>query len=207
MHARHCLTLAAVLCAAQAVQAAPLAGTLDFNDLAPISGGIQMPQGYGGFQWGSSVYAMTLASAPSDAFVAFAGTAISVRRVDGADFWFDGADFWSRRGADANGSFYFVLSNDGQVVFDGRADSQNRMRFTATHTFMSTGYSGPIDYMAITFRQGGDDWDHLAFDNFTYRATPLAALPAVPEPATGALFLAGLGLIAAGARFRVRREG
>lgn len=208
-HAMRALQLFTVLIAVTATPAAlaagPIAGTLDFNALAPANGGIPVPGGFGGFQWGSSVHAMTLPSAPADAFVAFSGTAISVSRVDGADFWFDGADFWSRRGADANGSFYFVLSNDGQVVFDGRADSQNRMRFTGTHAFMTSGYSGPIDYMAITFGQGGDDWDHLAFDNFTYRATPLPALPAVPEPATGALFMAGLGLLAAGARIRSGR--
>ncbi len=206
MRPLHLLTLAATLAVAPSAFAAePVAGTLDFNQFAPASGGIPLPAGFGGFQWGSSFHAMTLPSAPADAFIAFSGNAISIRRADGADFWFDGAAFWSRRGLDANGSFYFVLSNDGRVVFDGRDDSQNRMRFTAAHTFMTTGYSGSIDYMAITFGQGGDDWDHLALDNLAFRATPLAALPPVPEPATGALFLAGLGLIAVGARFRARR--
>ena len=39
------------------------------------------------------------------------------RRADGTPFYFDGADFWSRRGLDATGNFYFVLSLKGKVVY------------------------------------------------------------------------------------------
>ena len=86
-------------------------------------------------------------------------------------FYFDGADFWSRRGLDANGDFYFVLSLKGKTVYNGlTAKKGGRMLFTGAPTLLKPDYTGPIDLIAITFSGNGKDWNHLAFDNFRFRA-------------------------------------
>ena len=182
-------------------QAAYEPATLTFDNIVGGATSLQVPNGYGGFNWGTSYYATLLTPSPVvGPYVALTSAATSIIRSDFTDFYFDGADFWSRRGADANGSLYFYLMHDGAVVFDGREDSDNRMNFNATPTFIQSGYSGPIDYMAIVFQQGGDDFDHLALDNFQFRA--LAA--PVPEPSAYALMAVGLGLVGWGARRRVK---
>ena len=175
--------------------------TLTFDGIVADTS-LQVPDGYGGFNWGTSYFATLLTPSPvTGPYVALTSSATSIVRSDGEDFYFDGAEFWSRRGADANGSFYFYLAHDGEIVFDGREDSDNRMRFTGTPTFMSSGYTGPIDYMAIVFQQGGDDYDHLALDNFQFRA--LAA--PVPEPSTYMMMAVGLGLVGWVGRSRAQR--
>ena len=79
-----------------------------------------MADGYGGFSWTSSDWHfMSLASAPANTYLALSGTATSIHRTGGADFTFGGMDIWSRRGLDATGSFYFILSRDGALVYDG----------------------------------------------------------------------------------------
>ena len=94
-----------------------------------------------------------------------------IRRTDSAAFYFDGADFWSRRGLDANGDFYFVLSLKGKTVYNGlTAKKGGRMLFTGAPTLLKPDYTGPIDLIAITFSGNGKDWNHLAFDNFRFRA-------------------------------------
>lgn len=192
--------LASSVTAAYAVDAPVyLSGTLTFDGLIASGASAQVPDGYGGFNWGDSFFATTLTPTPVvGPYVALTSTGTSVVRSDFTDFYFDGADFWSRRAGDANGSLYFYLMHDGAVVFDGREGSDNRMNFNATPTFMQSGYSGPIDYLAIVFQQGGDDYDHLAMDNFQFRA--LAA--PVPEPSAYMLMAVGLGLVGWGARWR-----
>ena len=121
------------------------------------------------------------------------------------DFYFDGADFWSRRGVDATGDFYFVLYNDGQVVYNGLEDKKNgKMVFKGASSFMTVAAGMPID--AIGFAFDNDDYDHLAMDNFRFRvdATTLGSVTAVPEPHTTAMLLAGLGVI--GVMGRRRRQ-
>lgn len=194
--ARISLGVLVLLCAVAQAQAALIADVLDFDEIdgnSVLLLDIPDAGGYAGFVWGTAYVATTLAPAPAgvETYVALSTSNTWIVRSDGSDFYFDGADFWSRRGADANGSFYFYLMNDGVVVFDGREDSDNRMRFNATPTFLQSGYSGPIDYLALTFEQGRDDWDHLAMDNFQFRAQAVA----VPEPATYLTMACGLGLV------------
>lgn len=197
------LGILVLLCAMAQAQANFEPGVLSFEDapelhvpLATLNG----TSGYAGFNWGTAYVPTTLAPVPAAmlTYLAFSSTGTGIVRSDGADFYFDGADFWSRRGVDANGSFYFYLMHDGVVVFDGREDSDTRIDFTATPGFIQSGYAGPIDYMAIVFRQGGDDWDHLAMDNFHFRAQ---AAP-VPEPAASLYMALGLGLVGLIARRR-----
>ncbi len=182
--------------------AGPVAGTLEFDDLGSGSGA-HLPEGFGGFDWGDRWYYMTRAAAPDQTFLATSTVGSTmIRRSDGADFHFDGADFFSRRGADANGDFFFVLYHDGQTVYQGNLlGNDGRMRFTGTPTLLAPDYAGPIDGMAFGF--DNDDYDHLAMDNFRFRAEAIAPLP-VPEPESWLLMGAGLGLVRLIARRRAR---
>ncbi len=151
---------------------------IDFNDLGLSPTGTHMQDGYQNFRWTTSDWHyMSLASNPSDTYLVLSGTATSVVSQDGQDFYFDGADLWSRRGLDANGRCYFILSRDGVTVYDGREEDDGRMVFLAAHQIFSPGYTGLIDRFAIVFDQGGDDWDHLAMDNVRIRTVPPPACP------------------------------
>lgn len=146
-------------------------GTLSFNDLIPVNLGDPMPATYGGILWeGSSWYYMTLGTNPVNTYLALGGTAARLIGEGGQNFFFDGASFWSRRGLDANGSFYFYMMRDGMVVYDGRNDPNGRQVFDATPRLFVPNYYGAVDYVAIVFTQGGGDWDHLAMDNVRLRS-------------------------------------
>lgn len=178
------------------------AGLLDFDDLGPSTLGVLVPNGYGGFTWGAGWHFLTTAATPDDTFLALAPTGVrvtnaSIARADGQDFYFDGAAFWSRRAADARGDFYFVLYRDGVPVYDGRddPDPSARNRFTDVPTVFTANYAGPIDLMTLAFDGAGDDFDHLAMDDFAFRAAlppPNVPLPA-PALAVLAVMLAGAG--------------
>jgi len=202
------LTMAAVAAMALSLQASaadPIAGTLTFDDLGQSSVGTHLPAGFGGFDWGDRWYYMTRAVTPNETFLATStiGSTL-IRRSDGADFHFDGADFHSRRAADASGDFFFVLYHEGRTVYQGNLlGNEGRMRFTGTPTLLTPGYSGPIDGMAFGF--DNDDYDHLAMDNFRFRAQVAAPL-LVPEPENWVLMAAGLGLVS-GLAGRHKRRG
>lgn len=178
--------------AAQAIEVVP--GVLGFDELPNATGGVHLPEGYGGFSWGSQWYQMSPSTGNTEAN--FLATSTSggtwIFRADHSAFHFDGADFWSRRGADANGDFFFVLyGHDGEVLYNGNDDGNaGRMRFTGTAQLLQANYSGLIYGMAWGF--DNDDADHLAMDNFRFRA---AAIPAVPEPHAGLLALLGVGFL------------
>jgi len=163
--------------------------TVSFDDLGPSSIGTHMVDGYSGFAWDSSSWHyMSLPSAPTNTYLALSGTATSIRTLDGSDFYFDGLDAWSRRGLDASGTFYYILSRNGAVVYDGRNDRDGRERFTGASTTFVPTYTGLVDNVALAFAQGGDDWDHLAIDNFRFRTTgtdPVVAPPVTVAPAPG----------------------
>ena len=143
--------------------------TVTFNDLSATPIGLNVPAGYGGFNWGLQWYYMSTTSAETLNYLAMgtlqAGTLI--QRVDRAPFYYDGATFWSRRAADANGSFYYVLYLQGKTVFDGTQSSKGRMRFTGTPRLIPTGYKGLVDGVAFVFHK--DDYDHVAADDFRFR--------------------------------------
>lgn len=190
---------------AGAAQAALTSAELAFDNLGVSTLGVNVRDGYAGFDWGDQWHYMTTASAPGNTFLALStsgGTLIT--RSDRGDFYFDGADFWSRRGVDATGDFYFVLYNDGQVVYNGLEAKNGRMVFKGASSFMTVAAGMPID--AIGFAFDNDDYDHLAMDNFRFRvdATTIGSVTAVPEPHTTAMLLAGLGVI--GVMGRRRRQ-
>ena len=162
---------------------AAMASPISFNDLGPSTGGTRMPATYADLRWGGSDWHyMSLASSPLNTFVALSSASTLVSsapdgvHVGGPDFYFDGAEFWSRRGADANGDFYFVLYHDGVTVYNGRIEDDGRQRFDGTARLFVPGYSGPVDGFALAF--DNDDWDHLAMDNVRIRPVPPEACAA-----------------------------
>jgi len=190
---------------------------LDFNNLSGTTGGVQMPVSFppNGLVWGitspstgissSAWHRMVNPTNPSDTFLApIRGSGVFVLGNAGTDFFFEGADFWSRRGADANGSFYFQLWHNDALVYDGIPGGANeqRMDFTATPTFMTPGYAGLVDLVSFYFepKGGGNgditngfagDWDHFAMDNFQYSSV------VVPLPASSLLMISGLLVLTA----------
>lgn len=148
--------------------------TLTFDDLGASTGGTHMPDAYQGFTWkGTNWHYMTTAAKPTNDFLALSGNATTIRKVDGSAFFFDGADFWSRRGLDANGRFYFVLSLKGKVVYNG-VTLKAKTTFNATPTLLKPPYTGAVDTVAVGFDKPGrgGDWDQLAMDNFRTRPAP-----------------------------------
>ncbi len=151
---------------------------LNFDDLVGTAGGVRMPTNYGSLSWTFNAwYYMRSANAPTNTYLALGSASTAIFMPGGQDFYFDGADYWSRRGADANGSFYFYLMRDNVVVYDGRDDNDGRQRFTATKQAFAPNYTGLVDYVAVVFTQGGDDWDHLAMDNVRLRTPATAFAP------------------------------
>lgn len=155
-----------------AAQSNQVANLLSFNDLVTTNGGVHMPTNYGGLAWAFSAwYYMPSNNVATDTYLALGGANSAVSMPGGQDFFFDGAEYWSRRGADANGSLYFYMMRDGVVVYDGREDNDGRQRFTSERQAFVPNYSGLVDYVAVVFEQGKDDWDHLAMDNLRLRTT------------------------------------
>lgn len=139
-----------------------------------------MLDGYAGFNWATSNWHWMTNAATGNSYLALSGTATSIYRTGGTDFTFEGADIWSRRGLDATGSFYWVLSRDGVVVYNGKNDPNGRQRFTGASAAFASPYTGAVDNVAIAFAQGGGDWDHFAMDNL--RLSELAAPAPAPTP-------------------------
>lgn len=149
--------------------------TLSFNDLGASTGGTHMPDSYGCMRWTTSNWHfMTNASTPNDPYLALSGSATAIMRQDGQAFLFDGADLWSRRGLDAAGVAYYVLSLKGKVVYNGLTAKDGKLRFTGEHLTFKPAYSGPVDVVAIAFSKPGrgGDWDQLAMDNLRVRPAP-----------------------------------
>ena len=161
-------------------QTAVAVTTLKFDDLGLSPGGTHMPAQHHGFVWGTSDWHFLSGPGTStNTYLALSGTATSIVSRNGTAFYFDGLTAWSRRGADANGLFYYILSLRGTNVYDGRDDgNEGKNKFTAAHVNFPPHYTGLVDRVAIVFTQGGDDWDHLAVDDFQFHGRQ-----GVPGPA------------------------
>ncbi|MCA9282115.1 MAG: PEP-CTERM sorting domain-containing protein [Phycisphaeraceae bacterium] len=156
---------------------------VDFQDLAPEAPFEKVPDFYQGLYWATSGwYYGELATDPGQIYVALGNSNATISGVGGEDFLFHGADYWSRRTVDANGDFYFILYLDGQLVYDGRNDPEGRQRFDDTPKHLAPNYTGPVDLVGLAFDGGGDDWDHLAMDNFAFA---LVSTPTCQSDADG----------------------
>ena len=147
----------------------------DFQDLETQDLFQRVPDHYKDLSWAaSSWFYGEFANEPGQNYAALGSSNGTIAGIDGEDFYFDGADYWSRRTADAQGDFYFVLYHDGQLVYDGREVPGGRQRFDGAPQFFQPSYTGLVDIVALVFDGGGDDWDHLAMDNFQFRrSSPL----------------------------------
>ena len=153
--------------------------TLDFNDLGTNTTGVHMPASYGGLTWGSSDwYHLSLASVPTNTFLALGGHVSVLVGEAGRDFHFDGVRCWSR-GGEPQGRFYFYLMRDGAVVYDGRNDPDGRQVFSPSHDVFTCSYTDRVDYVALVYDSNGDDWNHLAIDDVQLRTVDLQPDPPV----------------------------
>lgn len=150
-------------------QAAVARTTLNFDDLGASTGGVAMPAGYGGLNWGDRWFAMLDPVSGNNFLALGSGVSLSIVSADRTPFYFDGADFWSRRGADAVGDFYFVLYYQGATVYNGVTARKGRRVFTGTPAALRPPYTGLVDGVAFAFDGNGRDWNHLAMDNFRLR--------------------------------------
>ena len=178
---------------------APVAATatvLSFDDLGSDG---SVPASYGGLDWsagGWSYYTFTGDAPPytphsgdGRATVnwyddADAAAAKPTSRIGfGQNMVFDGAYFAGLSGA----TVQYELYRDGALVWTSAA-----LNPTGTPAFLASGYAGLVD--AIEFV--GPSLYSVVMDDFTFNA--------VPEPASGALLLAGLAGITLVMRRRQR---
>lgn len=178
--------IAAGLCAASH------ATVVSFDD-AIGSSWASLPQGYGGLTWGSSPsntgwHVWQTASyypAHSGAFVAYADAGqMDISFASAAVF--DGAYFSGNWNSTA--TFRLFLGNT-QVA------SSSTLAVSGGPLWLASGYSGQVDRVRLVIGGSTQNW---VMDDFTFHApaaSPVANLPAVPEPETAALMLAGLGVV------------
>ena len=101
-----------------------------------------------------------------------------------AAFVFDGAYFSGQE------SISYELYSQGSLVFTSAATP-----IGFTPEFVASGYSGAVDQVVVVGKQG-----YYGLDDFTYHNISAA----VPEPATWAMMIAGVGV--AGAALRRQRN-
>lgn len=172
------------------VPAIASAEVIDFEDLGHSGGGTHMPDTYAGLRWDISAWHYLSASSGNNYLALSTSSTLVLAASASAEFYFHGADFWSRRAADANADFYFVLYRDGVTVYNGLEDSNGRQRFDGVPGHFTPAYNGLIDAFALAF--DNDDYDHLAMDNLN--------IAVVPEPASASLL--ALAFLASGRRRR-----
>lgn len=156
---------------------------IDFEDI-PGSG--SLPANYAGLNWSAG---WNYSDAPQSAYTPASGqvrvyqnSAVPTYFSFATDVVFDGAFFAGYHTAG------FDPYNDSVLVFSGDA-----LALSPTPTFVSRGYSNPVDEVRLRVTNG-----HFVMDDVTY------STQRVPEPAS--IALAGLGLVGAAA-FRRRKAG
>lgn len=192
---RRLLILAAVVLACLL----PLsAGVLTFDD---TTANVQLPAGYGGFNWDSNFYVYDSSdyvsgygntyTFPSDPNAVYNAFGVLTMSVTGTPFMFDGAYFtgWA---ADNSYASYTATS----ISIDGYLGG-NLVGTVSTllpaDSFVWLGADMMVDTLVFTSSADGNWW---LMDNFTYNS-------AIPEP--GTLLLCAAGLVLAGT-LKLRRR-
>lgn len=183
------LTAAAVLlCGAGDASAA----VLSFDDIVDVGGYAAVPASYGGLDWSGSAWSV-LASEQAP-YTPHSGTgrvtlgwgsddhASTIRFNTPAVFegaWFAGY---------SEATVRFDLYLNGQ-----RVGSSTTLALSDSPSFLDAGWNGLVDAVVVSSSLHA----FYVMDDFTYTAASV-----VPEPASMALFLSGLGLVGGAARRR-----
>jgi hypothetical protein len=218
-------TLIASAALALSVGAHAESGTLTFSDFVH-NADFNASTLYHGFSFGSAWFPNP-STEIRDPYLALStnggARSVFVERADHTPFNLDSFNY---AGRSDTGLAYLVMYNGGTTVFSGTTDNNGKLQFKTLapaptgvpggQTFSvaaTSGYTGQITGFSFAFKAAGggfgDGSDSLqfAFDTMKYsNATAAAALPpvtpAVPEPQTYALILAGLGVLV----FKGRRQ-
>lgn len=160
------------------------AAVLSFDDIVGANGYAAVPTNYGGLDWsGSSWSAFTAPEAP---YTAHSGDGRIAMGWDGTDATstirflaptvFDGA--WFAGYGEASVRFDLYLA--GALV-----GSSDTLGLSATPAFLASGWTGAVDAVVVSSNLHA----FYVMDDFSFQDAS-----EVPEPATLALVLAGLGL-------------
>jgi hypothetical protein len=171
------------------------ATVVNFDDL---TGGGTLANGYGGIDWNNNWLYYDSPQTPYNpsslserVYTNYAlhpsGNTEAVSFSFASGVVFNGADF---AGTSGNGDVEFQLYYLGTLVHTSASLDQS-----ATPTFLSSGYAGLVDTVAILGRNG-----YYVFDDVTYSATST-----VPEASNVAMMLGGL-LLTAGLLRRARKS-
>jgi len=189
--------IAAGLCAsAQAT-------VLTFDDVTSSSWA-SVPQNYGGLIWDLAAQCCEgwHIWQPTDSYPAHSGHYVAYAHSNRVGVSF--ADTSIFDGAYFSGYPYSSVSYD-LYFHNALVSSSHSVRLNGGPTWLGSGYTGLVDRVQFVVQGSGQYW---VMDDFTYHApspsTPPPQLPAIPEPETHALMLAGLILLA-GVSVRRRR--
>jgi len=185
------LALLAAACTASAVNAATV--VLDFEDVDGTD--VKLQNGYGGANWNNGFLTYDSAKAP---FSARSGTTVAYfNYVDGGmtpgKYYEQAITFDSDvifQGAWFAGDLFdvrFAFYKDGVLL-----GLSERLAMSATSTFLA-GYAGAVDEVRVLGYAG-----NFVMDDFTYDTE----VPAVPEPASWAMMIVGIGFVGASMRRR-----
>lgn len=168
------------------------AATLTFEDLSPAPASFDVMSTYGGFTFTGWYYGpdtvYTPASGAIDLFTDYAdpndpGAYVITNNnaiTRATDFYFDGAWFSGYSGVT------FELWDDGNLLgaFGSLPDAPDIDPYGPT--FLASGYAGLVDKVVVSGVQG-----YFSMDDFTFH---VPTNNNVPEPASLALVLLGLGI-------------
>lgn len=193
--------------AALAVSAPLCATVVAFDDLPGLSGVV--PQGYGGINWSDNFRYFSTEQRPFTAASGntriFANDALhptytygTLRFTFNTPVLFDG---FFASGYNWNPVSFGLYSGGVRVAF-----SDNEVMPSFNPQWVYSTYNQPVDEVRIYQVNG-----FATFDDITYRALPaprtmaLGATGAVPEPASWAMMISGLGFVGGVMRRRAER--
>lgn len=97
--------------------------------------------------------------------------------------------------ADTGAELFITLAVDGSILFD---DSYTASELVAADFTTAAGLSGLLDLSLVSFADAGDPTGGIGAGSASNQASAAFSLNTVPEPASLALVLGGLGLLGLG---------